>query len=87
MQPNQRLTHGLARCPRCSEALAAPFSAAGRPARCNTCGCRFLLPPADELFEDAVSFVVEHEDATVPDEIDQTAHQLKVDLITNCHAD
>ena len=54
---------GLTHCPHCETPLAAPLEAAGRPARCKSCDQRFTLPSAQELFEEAVAYIVEREDS------------------------
>ena len=54
--------HGLASCPGCDAPLAAPFAAAGRSVTCKCCGTRFVLPPANDLFESAVAYLLDHDD-------------------------
>ena len=62
-EKRKKIRRGLAHCPNCETPLAAPIEAAGRPARCKSCDQRFVLPPAEELFEDAVAYIVEREDS------------------------
>ncbi|MEM9020926.1 MAG: hypothetical protein AAGC44_10215 [Planctomycetota bacterium] len=75
---------GLAHCPHCQTPLAAPLEAAGRPARCNSCGQRFTLPPAEELFSDAVAYIVEREDSKRSREaFDSAAREIQYEAIRN----
>jgi transposase-like protein len=68
---NQKFKHGLAHCPTCSTALVAPFGAAGKPARCKSCRSRFQVPSSEELFEEAVAYLIEREsDGRVYDPFD-----------------
>lgn len=61
MQLNQNLKHGLAHCPTCATALIAPFEAAQKHVRCKSCHERFQLPAAEDLFEEAVAYLIERE--------------------------
>lgn len=68
---NQQFKHGLAHCPTCAAALVAPFGAAGKHARCTSCTTRFQLPSPEELFEEAVAYLIEREaDGTAYDPYD-----------------
>jgi transcription elongation factor Elf1 len=60
--PAPAFHHGIAPCPGCQAQLAAPIQAAGRVVSCKSCGTRFALPNADELFESAVAYLLEQED-------------------------
>ncbi|XAL98430.1 hypothetical protein OT109_12675 [Phycisphaeraceae bacterium D3-23] len=62
MLNNTHLKHGLAHCPKCETALVAPFDAAGKTAKCQSCQNRFALPSATELFEEAVVYLIEREE-------------------------
>ena len=62
MLPNRHIKTGLAHCPSCETALVAPFHAAGHSVRCSSCGSRFCLPQADELFEEAIAYLIERDD-------------------------
>lgn len=75
---------GLAHCPHCETPLAAPLEAAGRPARCKSCDQRFTLPSAQELFEEAVAYIVEREDSERSREkLVSAAREIQYDAIRN----
>lgn len=59
---NHQLKHGLAYCPTCDTALVAPFEATGKHARCQSCQTRFQLPPVQDLFDEAVAYLVDREE-------------------------
>ncbi|MEO1237029.1 MAG: hypothetical protein AAFX76_09600 [Planctomycetota bacterium] len=71
---HRRRMSGLAECPDCRQELAAPLAAAGRPARCSRCGCRFMLPSADALFNNAAVYLMVHK---VEDADERTVRQIK----------
>ncbi len=48
---------GLAECPDCHDELAALLQHAHKWARCR-CGCRFMLPSASILFNNAAVYLV-----------------------------
>lgn len=52
---------GLAECPDCHHELVAPLGAGGKPAKCGQCQCRFLLPSADSLFNNAAVYLMVNE--------------------------
>lgn len=52
---------GLAECPDCGQELSAPLKAGGKFARCNRCRCRFMLPSADMLFNNAAVYLMANE--------------------------
>ena len=58
---NEKLKHGLAHCPTCDTALIAPFEAAKRFAQCKSCNDRFQIPAAQDLFDEAVAYLIERE--------------------------
>ena len=61
MRPeNWRTMKGLAECPDCGDDLAASLSHAHKWARCG-CGCRFMLPGAEVLFNNAAVYLVLNE--------------------------
>ena len=57
---NWRTMKGLAECPSCLSDLAATLGDAHRWARCR-CGCRFMLPGAEILFNNAAVYLVLNE--------------------------
>lgn len=70
--------HGLAFCPGCDTALAAPFQAAGRTACCKACATRFTLPDAEDLFQSAVAYLLEHDGGyEEEDEMDDITPQIQ----------
>lgn len=61
MRPkNWRSMKGLAECPACGDELAATLRDAHKWARCR-CGCRFMLPGAEVLFNNAAVYLVLNE--------------------------
>lgn len=69
--PAPAFRHGIAPCPGCDAQLAAPFQAAGRNVTCKCCGTRFSLPHAEELFEAAVAYLLDQQDANEDDDEDE----------------
>lgn len=73
---------GLAPCPGCQTPLAAPLQAAGRTARCNCCGTRFSLPSAQDLFEFAIAYLLEHdEEFEGPEDTEAVTQQIQRDTM------
>ena len=66
--PAPAFRHGVVPCPGCEAQLAAPIQAAGRTATCKSCGARFTLPDAEELFESAVAYLLDHDQPGEHDE-------------------
>ena len=62
--------NGVVSCPGCQIDLVAPFAAAGKAVRCKCCGTGFRLPPATDLFDTAVAFMLEQEAADHDDDGD-----------------
>lgn len=59
--PKRQQMLGLAECPGCHHELVAPLGAGGKPAKCGQCQCRFLLPSADVLFNNAAVYLMVNE--------------------------
>ena len=68
--PDRRQMLGLAECPGCHHELVAPLGAGGKPAKCGKCGCRFLLPSADTLFNNAAVYLMANE-------VEESEHEAK----------
>ncbi|MEM1027220.1 MAG: hypothetical protein AAGJ38_03975 [Planctomycetota bacterium] len=45
-------------CPQCGTPLLVPETAAGRKARCTSCGAKFVIPSAEEMLDMTVSHMV-----------------------------